>query len=118
MTVLYLGHHALKLVRDVQFDTIDHEHFQYYSLLSATRALATAGLAIVDVELLPTHEGSLRIWARPSRIAPPPSERVVEVLGIEKAAGMHRVGTKVITRRLAVSLPLRVATGQAGRAAC
>jgi hypothetical protein len=84
-------HHALKLVRDVQFDRIDHEHFQYYSLHSATRALATAGLAVVDAELLPTHGGSLRIWARPARIAAPPSERVVEVLRIEKVSGLHRV---------------------------
>jgi hypothetical protein len=84
-------HHALKLLRNTQFDTIYHEHFQYYTLLSATRALATAGLAVVDVELLPTHGGSLRIWARPSRIAAPPSERVVEVLRTEKAAGLHRV---------------------------
>jgi hypothetical protein len=83
-------HHALKLVTRAQFDTIYHEHFQYYTLLSATRALATAGLAVVDVELLPTHGGSLRIWARPSRIAAPSSERVIEVLRIEKAAGLHR----------------------------
>jgi hypothetical protein len=84
-------HHALKLVSCVQFDTIDHEHFQYYTLLSATRALATAGLAVVDVELLPTHGGSLRIWARPTRIAAPSSQRVMEVLHKEKAAGLHRV---------------------------
>jgi hypothetical protein len=84
-------HHALKLVRDAQFDTIDHEHFQYYSLLSATRALATAGLAVVDAELLPTHGGSLRIWARPARIAAPPSGRVLEVLRMEKVSGLHRV---------------------------
>jgi C-methyltransferase C-terminal domain/Putative zinc binding domain/Methyltransferase domain len=84
-------HHALKLVRDAQFDTVDHEHFQYYSLLSATRALATAGLAVVDAEFLPTHGGSLRIWARPARIAAPPSERVLEVLRIEKVSGLHRV---------------------------
>jgi len=84
-------HHALPLVRHVQFDTIYHEHFQYYTLLSATRALATAGLAVVDVEQLTTHGGSLRIWARPSRIAAPPSARVVEVLRMEKAAGLHRV---------------------------
>jgi hypothetical protein len=84
-------HHALKLLREAQFDTIDHEHFQYYSLLSATRALATAGLAVVDAELLPTNGGSLRIWARPTRIAAPPSERVLEVLRIEKLSGLHRV---------------------------
>lgn len=84
-------HHAQKMVTRAQFDTIYHEHFQYYTLLSATRALATAGLAVVDVELLPTHGGSLRVWARPTRIAAPSSERVLEVLRIEKAAGLHRV---------------------------
>jgi hypothetical protein len=85
-------HHALKLVNDNRFDMIDHEHFQYYSLLSVTRALATAGLAVVDAELLPTYGGSLRVWARPARIAAPPSPRVIEVLRIEKASGLHRVG--------------------------
>ncbi|WP_141548164.1 methyltransferase domain-containing protein, partial [Nocardia farcinica] len=42
-------HHALNLVRHGQFDTIYHEHFQYYTLASAQRALATAGLAVADV---------------------------------------------------------------------
>ncbi len=83
--------HALKLIQEVQFDTIDHEHCQYYTLLSATRALATAGLAVVDAQMLPTHVGTLRVWARPARIASPPSERVVEVLRLEKAAGLQRV---------------------------
>jgi hypothetical protein len=84
-------HHALKLIRDTQFDTIDHDHVQYYTLLSATRALATAGLSVVDAELLSTHGGSLRIWARPARIAAPPADRVMEVLRLEKAAGLNRV---------------------------
>ena len=84
-------HHALKLVRDNQVDVIDHQHVQYYTLLSATRALATAGLSVVDAELLSTRGGSLRIWARPARIAAPPSDRVMEVLRLEKAAGLHRV---------------------------
>ncbi|HXO11789.1 MAG TPA: class I SAM-dependent methyltransferase, partial [Mycobacterium sp.] len=84
-------HHALKLLRDTQFHTIDHEHVQYYTLLSATRALATAGLSVVDAELLSTHGGSLRIWARPARIAAPPNDRVIEVLRLEKAAGLHRL---------------------------
>ena len=44
-------HHALNLVTLGQFDSIYHEHFQYYTVLSAIRALATAGLALVDVEL-------------------------------------------------------------------
>ncbi|GBE64658.1 methyltransferase [Mycobacterium sp. MFM001] len=84
-------HHALNLVSLGQFDTIYHEHFQYYTLLSATRALATAGLAVVDVELLPTHGGSIRIWARPDEAAGPPSQRVLEVLSVEEAAGLHGI---------------------------
>jgi hypothetical protein len=84
-------HHALRLVSYGQFDAIRHEHFQYYTLLSAIRSLATAGLAVVDIELLPTHGGSLRIWARPARIAEPPTDRVAEVLRTEKGAGLHRV---------------------------
>jgi hypothetical protein len=84
-------HHALNLVSQGQFDAIYHEHFQYYTLLSATRSLATAGLAVVDVELLPTHGGSLRIWARPARVAAPAGERVTGVLRMEKLAELHRV---------------------------
>ncbi|MET9487440.1 class I SAM-dependent methyltransferase [Nocardia sp. NPDC006630] len=83
-------HHALNLVALGQFDTIYHEHFQYYTVLSAQRALATAGLTVVDVELLGTHGGSLRIWARPDAVAEP-SERVAEVLHQEAEAGLHDV---------------------------
>jgi SAM-dependent methyltransferase len=84
-------HHALNLVSLGQFDTIYHEHFQYYTVLSAMRALATAGLAVVDVELIPTHGGSIRVWARPEECAGPPSERVAEVLRMEQEAGLHHV---------------------------
>ncbi|MFD0363291.1 methyltransferase domain-containing protein [Nocardia sp. GCM10030253] len=84
-------HHALNLVRLGQFDTIYHEHFQYYTVLSAQRALATAGLAVVDVELLATHGGSIRLWARPEAVADAPSERMIEVLRTEEAAGLHDV---------------------------
>jgi hypothetical protein len=83
--------HALKLLHDMQFDAINHEHVQHFTLLTATRALATSGLAVVDAELLPTHGGSLRIWARPARIAAPPNDRVLEVLRREKTSGLHRV---------------------------
>ncbi len=82
-------HHALNLVALGQFDTIYHEHFQYYTVLSAMRALATAGLALVDVELIPTHGGSLRLWARPVGCAQQPSDRVADVLRIEEEAGLH-----------------------------
>ncbi|OBF57395.1 SAM-dependent methyltransferase, partial [Mycobacterium sp. 852002-50816_SCH5313054-b] len=84
-------HHALNLVRLGQFDTIYHEHFQYYTLFSAICALATAGLAVVDVELLPTHGGSIRVWARSAEIAGKPTERVEKVMRLEEAAGLHQV---------------------------
>ena len=84
-------HHALNLVSLGQFDTIYHEHFQYYTVLSAMRALATAGLAVVDVELVATHGGSIRLWARPEEAQGVPSARVAEVLRIEEQAGLHDV---------------------------
>jgi SAM-dependent methyltransferase len=92
-------HHALNLVGLGQFDSIYHEHFQYYTVLSATRALATAGLAVTDVELIPTHGGSIRIWARPKDVAGPPSIRVDEVLAMERQAGLHHVAGYLQLRR-------------------
>ena len=82
-------HHALNLVRSAQFDTVYHEHFQYYTVLSAMRALATAGLSVVDVEQLDTHGGSIRLWARPEESAGPTGPRVEAVLEQEREAGLH-----------------------------
>ena len=56
--------HLERLVADNQFDTIYHEHFSYFSLYSAERVFAAHGLTLFDVEELPTHGGSLRIYAR------------------------------------------------------
>ena len=84
-------HHALNLVCLGQFDTVYHEHFQYYTVYSAINALATAGLGVVDVELLSTHGGSIRVWARPVEVAGLPTERVAKVLRIEESAGLHSV---------------------------
>ncbi|AHK29588.1 hypothetical protein Pd630_LPD02364 [Rhodococcus opacus PD630] len=84
-------HHALNLIVLAQFDTVYHEHFQYYTLLSAIRALATAGLSVVDVELLETHGGSIRIWARPDTAGAVPTPRVTDVLKAEEDAGLHNV---------------------------
>ena len=56
--------HVVRLVEGIQFDTIYHEHFSYFSLFSTERILAAQGLVIFDVEEIPTHGGSLRIFAR------------------------------------------------------
>lgn len=84
-------HHAQNLVTLGQFDTIYHEHFQYYTVLSAIRALATGGLSVVDVEMLPTHGGSIRLWARPTELGAAQSRRVAEALQAEQDAGLHHV---------------------------
>jgi hypothetical protein len=83
--------HLLTLVRFNQFDTIYHEHFQYYTVGTAIRALAAGGLDLVDVELVPTHGGSIRLWARPSELHEPASPAVADVLAQEAAAGLDTV---------------------------
>jgi C-methyltransferase C-terminal domain/Putative zinc binding domain/Methyltransferase domain len=83
--------HLLRLIEGRQFDTIYHEHFSYLSLLTATRALDSAGLSVVDVEELATHGGSLRVHARPAQAAGEPSAQVKAVLAAEEAAGLHTV---------------------------
>jgi SAM-dependent methyltransferase len=83
--------HLLRLIERRQYDTIYHEHYSYLSLLTASRALETAGLSVVDVEELATHGGSLRVHARPAEAAAEPSARVAAVLAAEQAAGLHTV---------------------------
>src|SRR5882724_144203 len=68
--------HLLRLIERRQYDTIYHEHYSYLSLLTSSRALATAGLHVVDVDELGTHGGSLRVHARPAESAGEPTERV------------------------------------------
>jgi len=83
--------HLLRLIERRQYDTIYHEHFQYLSLLTSSRALATAGLRVVDVDELDTHGGSLRVYARPEESASEPAARVKAVLDEEESAGLHTV---------------------------
>ncbi len=54
--------HLLQLVLNNQFDTIYHEHFSYFSLQTVAKIFATVGLRVFDVEELPTHGGSLRVY--------------------------------------------------------
>lgn len=81
--------HLLRLMQRRQYDTIYHEHFQYYTLLTLQRALASGGLHVVDVDELDTHGGSLRVHARPSSLRQPPSDAVARVLAEEDTAGLH-----------------------------
>lgn len=96
-------HHLTNLLVHGQFDNIYHEHFQYFSLATARRALATHGLRIVDVEELPTQGGSLRVWAcRAGNTTWSEGPRVAEVLAREEAAGLERIETyRAFGQRLA-----------------
>jgi SAM-dependent methyltransferase len=86
--------HLLRLVAEVQFDTIYHEHFSYFSLTTAKRIFEAHGLTIFDVEELSTHGGSLRIYARhESDTRKTATPRVAELLDREKNAGLDRLAT-------------------------
>jgi SAM-dependent methyltransferase len=77
--------HLLQLIEHTEFDTIYHEHFSYFSLLAVAPVFERHGLGVVDVEELPTHGGSLRLYVqRGGR----PGERVEELLARERAAGL------------------------------
>jgi SAM-dependent methyltransferase len=83
--------HLLRLIEGREYDTIYHEHYSYLSLLTTQRVLADAGLAVIDVEELPTHGGSLRTWSVPVEIGGDPSPSVARVLEIEARAGLHSI---------------------------
>ena len=86
--------HLLRLLHENQFDTIYHEHFSYISFVVAERVFAAQGLTLFDVDEIPTHGGSLRIYARHAENAAlPVSPKVAELRGREQAAGLERADT-------------------------
>lgn len=86
--------HLVRLIENNQFDTIYQEHYCYFSLLAVERILAAHGLTIFDVEELPTHGGSLRIYARHTENARLPIAAAVHDLrSREVTAGYDRLDT-------------------------
>jgi hypothetical protein len=86
--------HLLRLMEENQFDTIYHEHFSYFSLTALDPFFRSEGLTIFDVEELPTHGGSLRIFARHSEDGSRPvGDGVTRLLGAEREAGLDRLET-------------------------
>jgi SAM-dependent methyltransferase len=85
--------HLLRLIEKREFDTIYHEHYSYWSLLVVERLFAEHGLELFDVEELPTHGGSLRIYARDADGERGGGERVDELKQREREAGLDRVET-------------------------
>jgi SAM-dependent methyltransferase len=86
--------HLMKLMAENQFDTIYHEHFSYFSFLSAENLFRRQGLVLFDVEEIPTHGGSLRIYARHAEDGSRPvTERAQRLRQREIDAGLLRLET-------------------------
>ena len=86
--------HLFRLMAENQFDTIYHEHFSYLSFYSVEKVFAAHGLTLFDVEELPTHGGSLRIYARHAEdAAKPMSERAKQLRERELRDGVTRIET-------------------------
>jgi hypothetical protein len=86
--------HLVRLMEENQFDTIYHEHFSYFSFLTAEKIFAAHGLTLFDVEELATHGGSLRIYARHAEDGSKPvGVRVTELRQRELAAGFTQMVT-------------------------
>jgi len=84
--------HLVKLVAEVQYDTIYHEHYSYLSLLAVEAIFAHHGLRIFHVRELATHGGSLRIYAtHQENELPPTSERVAALRAQEADAGLNQL---------------------------
>jgi hypothetical protein len=85
--------HLMRLIENNQFDTVYHEHFSYLSLHAVSRIFAKAGLRIFDVEELPTHGGSLRIFGCHSGDQRPTLNVVSGLLKMEVDAGLLHLYT-------------------------
>jgi 2-polyprenyl-3-methyl-5-hydroxy-6-metoxy-1,4-benzoquinol methylase len=88
--------HVLRLIESNQFDTIYHEHFSYLSFLTVEKVFSIHGIALFDVEELPTHGGSLRIYGKHQEcLEHLISERVARLRDREVAAGIDKISTYV-----------------------
>ncbi len=86
--------HLLSLVEQNQWDTIYHEHFSYFSFRTVREVFRAHGLRLFDVERLPTHGGSLRIYgAHDGDATKPDTERTTELLALETRAGFEDLAT-------------------------
>lgn len=81
--------HLANLMEKVQFDTIYHEHYSYLSLVAVERVFERAGLRVFDVEQIPTHGGSLRVYGCLPDASFTEKPGVEKVRSEERAAGLH-----------------------------
>jgi hypothetical protein len=84
--------HLMRLMAENQFDTIYHEHFSYFSFITVEQVFAAHEITLFDVEELPTHGGSLRIYGRHADdTSKPVGSRVVDLRTREVHAGFNRI---------------------------
>jgi hypothetical protein len=84
---------GVKLIEHLEYDTIYHEHFSYFSLHSIRAIFGAQGLDVVDVEELPSHGGSLRVYLQHAAAGVTPAATVIELLAREDAHGMREPAT-------------------------
>jgi SAM-dependent methyltransferase len=84
--------HLARLVEENQFDTIYHEHFSYFSFSTASRIFAAHGLSVFDVDEIPTHGGSLRIYAGHDEAGRVVSDAAQQLLDSERRDGLDDLG--------------------------
>lgn len=85
--------HLLRLIEKNEFDTIYHEHFSYISLLTAQKLFEHHGMRLFDVEEIPTHGGSVRIYACHAGSGHQDSGRVGALIELERKAGLDKIAT-------------------------
>ena len=115
--------HLQQLISKNQFDTIYHEHFSYFSLMTVERLATRHLLQVVDVERLPTHGGSLRVYLAHEGSRHVPSTRVGAVLAEERQLGFHDLGAyavfaKQVKRTKRKLLSLLIEAKDAGKTIC
>lgn len=85
--------HLMRLIEQTQFDTVYHEHYSYFSLYTVNRIFEAAGLRVFDVEELPTHGGSLRVYGCHADDPRPQTTAVQALLAEEERQGLRILTT-------------------------
>jgi SAM-dependent methyltransferase len=81
--------HLARLVEGLQYDTIYHEHYSYFSLTTISEIFAAHGLKVIDVDELPSHGGSLRVYGAHEGDGRDPAPAVAELVAREEAEGLR-----------------------------
>ena len=115
--------HLERLMAENQFDTIYHEHFSYFSLITIERLAARHGLRLIDVDELSTHGGSLRVYLARSGSTWPTTRNVSDLLARERSLGFADIATYAsfadrVTRTKRSLLSFLIAAKDAGKVIC